>query len=106
MKARAMPNKLLVHNMEKGTRKLASGIVLPNDDGKEHGVRCRWAQVFSVGKDVRGLEENMWVLVEHGRWSRGMQLDAELTVYSVDWRTGILAWSWEQPFELDNSSEA
>jgi hypothetical protein len=104
VKARAMPNKLLVHNMEKGGRRLSSGIVLPNDDGKDHGVRCRWAQVYSVGDQVRGIQEGMWVLMEHGRWSRGMALTPDLVLHSVDWKTGILAWCESQPFELDNRS--
>ena len=32
-------NNLIVRNIEKGERKTKGGIILRNDDGKEHGIR-------------------------------------------------------------------
>lgn len=66
---RALAGKVIVSNMKKGERKVG-GIILRNDDGKEHGVRPRWAQVHALGKGVTGIEVGNWVYVSHGRWTR------------------------------------
>ena len=68
-------NNLIVRNIEKGERKTKGGIILQNDDGKEHGIRPRWAQVYRVGSAISDVEEGQWVFIEHGRWGRGVELD-------------------------------
>ena len=45
-------NNLIVRNIEKGERKTKGGIILRNDDGQEHGIRPRWAQVYRVGSAI------------------------------------------------------
>lgn len=100
MKLRPLKDKVLVTTIERGERRLGSGIILPNDDGREGGIRPRWAQVYAVGPDVVDIREGDWVLVDHGRWSRGAKVtlgDNEVTVYQVDWRTGILGTSDQEP---------
>ena len=96
MKLKAIKDTIIIHNMEKGGRTLSSGIMLLNDDGKEHGVRARWAQVYAVGPNVNYVTEGEWVLIEHGRWSRGIELDEGLVVHKVD-NDSILATADEQP---------
>ena len=49
----AIGDNLLCINGDFGEKKLASGIIIPNDDSKESGVRSRWFQVFSVGPTIR-----------------------------------------------------
>ncbi len=51
MKIRAIGKNILAVMMEKGERKTAGGIVIPDDDGKERGIRSRWCQVYDVGPD-------------------------------------------------------
>ena len=68
-------NNLIVRNIEKGERKTKGGIILRNDDGQEHGIRPRWAQVYRVGKDIDWLKQDEWCLIEHGRWSEGIKVD-------------------------------
>lgn len=88
MKVRALPSKLLATEIERGEEKSRGGIVLLSDDGKEEGVRPRWMQVYSKGSEVTNdIQENDWIYVEHGRWTRGMEIrdgDETLTLWGVD----------------------
>lgn len=96
MKIRPLRDKILIHNLERGYRTLSSGIVLLSDDGKEHGVRPRWAEVYAVGPDVDYLEKGQWVLMEHGRWTRGIDMGDDLTIYAAD-KDAILVVSDKEP---------
>ena len=64
---------VLVRDMDFGGRQLASGIHLLSDDGKSEGIRPRWARVYAVGPEQQDVQPGQWVLIEHGRWSRGFQ---------------------------------
>jgi len=84
---RALHNHVVVTDMDFSGRKLSSGIVLLNDDGKTEGIRPRWAKVYKVGPDQTDVKVGQWVYVEHGRWSRGLEIDIdgnEFTVRKVD----------------------
>ena len=85
---RAISDKIIVHNMDFGGQTLDSGIILMDDDKKSSGIKPRWAQVYSLGPDHNsGLEVGQWVLVGHGRWTRGVNItDAEgdKTIRCVD----------------------
>ena len=105
MKIRAIKNRVLASNMEKGERKTAAGIVIPDDNGKEGGIRARWGKVYSVGPDVKAdIDVGNWILVEHGRWTRPLEIrdeDAVLTLWGIE-EESILAISEEQPVEFAN----
>lgn len=82
---------VLVKNLEFGLKVLNSGIIVPDDDGKNRGIHPRWAQVFRVGPMVKELtpelKENNWILISHGRWSRGFEIKEAgqvLKVFRVD----------------------
>lgn len=51
-------------------RKSAGGIYILNDEGKDHGIRPRWAKVWKLGEGVDDIEPGQWILVEHGRWTQ------------------------------------
>lgn len=70
---RALKGKVIATAMKRGER-LVRGILLKNDDGKEHGVRPRWCKVLSVGDDIDYIDPGQWIYVEHGRWSRTFKL--------------------------------
>ena len=53
------------------------GIILPSDDGKSSGIRPRWAQVYAVGPQQVDIKPGDYVLVEHGRWTRGIEIEDE-----------------------------
>lgn len=84
----AYKGKVVVHEMERGEATSASGIVLGNDEGKTSGLRARWAKVYSKGEDITDIQVGNWILVEHGRWTRGIDFEGE-HLYMVDWPTGV-----------------
>lgn len=72
---RAIHNHVIVTDMNFEGRKLSSGIVLLGDDGKTDGIRPRWAKVYKVGPTQSDVKPGQWILVEHGRWSRGLKIE-------------------------------
>lgn len=78
---------VIVTDMNFEGRQLSSGIVLLGDDGKTDGIRPRWARVYAVGPEQQDVKVGQWVLIEHGRWTRGMEVEIdgdELTLRRVD----------------------
>lgn len=74
---------ILVRNMEFGEQKTASGLIIASDDGKVGGIHPRWGEVIAVGNEQHDVQVGQYVLVSHGRWSRGFELNGE-TVRTVD----------------------
>jgi len=72
-------DRILVKNMEFHERVTTGGIILPCDDGTSDGIRPRWGEVCFVGPDQHDVEVGEWLLIEHGRWTRGvsMRIDGE-----------------------------
>ena len=91
---------ILVSDMNFGEQKTAGGIVLKSDDGKSEGVKPRWCRVRAVGNEQTSVKVGDWVLVEHGRWTRGLELLEDdgtvVTVRRVD-ENGIMMSSDERP---------
>ena len=105
---RALHDHVIVRDMNFGARKLASGIFLLNDDGKTEGIRPRWARVYAVGPDQKDVAVGQWVFIEHGRWSRGMEVEIngeEFTLRKADPKCIIFV-SDEEPEEDDTISTA
>ena len=99
---------ILVTEMAFKERKLSSGIVLLNDDGKTSGIRPRWAKVYAVGPEQTEVKVGQWIFVEHGRWSRGIEVevdDEQLTLRRVDPKSIIFV-SDEEPNEDDTISSS
>jgi co-chaperonin GroES (HSP10) len=70
-KLRPIRDNIVVINMNFDARVTAGGIVLPSDDGKSEGIRHRWGQVYAIGPEQTEVKVGEWILLEHGRWSRG-----------------------------------
>lgn len=88
-----LKNKVLATHIEQGIRKTASGIIIPDDDGKDHGIRPRWCQVYAVGSEIKDLKIGDWILVSHGRWTRGYDItenDQKITIRGIDYPDAIL----------------
>lgn len=68
---RPLGSKVIVSDMEFGMETSAGGIILHSDNGKRSGIHPRWAKVFAVGPDQKEVKVGEWILLEHGRWSRG-----------------------------------
>lgn len=72
-----LADHILVHNMEQGDKLTKGGILIPDDNGKDRGIRPRWAQVYKVGSNVDYVEPGQWVLMEHGRWTFGIKMELQ-----------------------------
>lgn len=99
---------VIVKDMNFSGRKLSSGIVLLGDDGNTSGIRPRWAQVYAVGPEQTTVKAGEWVLVEHGRWTRGIEVEVtgeHMTLRRVD-PSNIIFVSDEEPSGDDTISTA
>ena len=96
-------NRVLVKNMYFGEQKTAGGLIISDDDGKTRGIYPRWGQVHGKGPDNKDdYAVGDWVLVEHGRWTRGVKIDegeGELELRMVE-AESILAFSSEKPEDV------
>ena len=70
---RPIKDHILVINMEKGDKVSKGGVIVLDDNGKDRGIRPRWCQVWRVGPDQEDLQPGQWILVEHGRWTYGIE---------------------------------
>lgn len=100
---KALNGRVLVTDMEFGERKVGE-IVLADDNRKSSGIRSRWAKVYSVGDDIKDINVGDYVLVAHGRWTRGVEVpqdnpDDNFTVRQVEYPQGIVAISDKPEFE-------
>lgn len=84
----------------KGLRKTTSGLFIPDKDIDASGIRHRWFLIHSVGPDVDWCAPGQYVMVEHGRWSNGVKVDNELTLWLID-NNGCLMISDEVPEGLE-----
>ena len=84
---RPLKDSVIVSDMIFDVRISTGGIIIPNDNGKSTGIRPRWGQVYAVGPDQKDVQPGQWVCVEHGRWTRGIDIEDEsgkITVRRVD----------------------
>lgn len=106
---RAVGNRVLVTDMHFGEQKTTGGIILTNDDGKTRGIYPRWAKVYSKGPQNNDpYEIGHWILVEHGRWTRGFDVEtpdgANIIIRMVETES-ILAYSEEKPDSVQIGAE-
>ena len=68
---------VIVSEMNFEERLSTGGIVLVKDNGKSSGIRPRWGRVYAVGPEQRDIRVGTWICVEHGRWTRGIDIEDE-----------------------------
>jgi len=104
---RAIQDRVIVEDMNTGETVTKSGIVIMDDDGKERGIRPRWGKIYRTGPKQYDVQQGQWILVDHGRWTRGIKIettDGEYkTVRMID-PDSILAVSDSEPSEYDKAS--
>ena len=76
-KLRPLRDNVIVSDMNFEGRTTAGGIFLLSDDGKSEGIRHRWGKVYAVGPEQTDVKVGDWILIEHGRWSRGITMVEE-----------------------------
>jgi hypothetical protein len=84
---KALNDHVLVADMNFKERQLSSGIYLLNDDSRTAGIRPRWAKVYATGPEQQDIQIGQWILVSHGRWTRGVTIEdtsGEVTIRRID----------------------
>jgi co-chaperonin GroES (HSP10) len=96
-------DNVLVVDMEFGEQKTSGGIILRSDDGKSEGVKPRWGRVWAIGPEQKDVKVGEWILVEHGRWTRGITVEDEtgneIIIRRVEVKS-ILASADEKPNDI------
>lgn len=106
---KALKDHVLVHDMSFDVRITQSGIILPNDNGKGYGIRPRWGRVYAVGPEQKNVEVGQWIMVAHGRWTRGLEIEdetGELTLRKIDPKDILLITDSEESPQDDTMSTA
>lgn len=99
---RPIRDHVLVSDMNFGEQVSRGGIILRSDDGKSEGVKPRWCRIWAVGPEQKDpeLQVGKWVFVEHGRWTRGVEVEEDdgtpVTVRRLD-LTAIMLSADEKP---------
>jgi co-chaperonin GroES (HSP10) len=86
---KALQDNVLVADMEFDTRITQGGIIIPNDNGTSLGIRPRWGRVYAVGPKQTDVTVGQWIMVAHGRWTRGIDIedgtnDHKRTIRKID----------------------
>jgi co-chaperonin GroES (HSP10) len=88
-------DNVLITDMNFEEQKTSSGIIIRSDDGKSEGVKPRWGKVWAIGKDQKDVRVGEWILIEHGRWTRGHTVrgedGSEFTIRRVDTKAILLS---------------
>ena len=103
----ALHDHVLVADMNFGQRLTSGGVILLGDDMRTAGIRPRWAQVYAVGPKQKDVNVGDWILITHGRWTRGVKIEdgqGEKVIRRID-TNDILLVSEEQPSD-DNMSQS
>ena len=98
---RLLRDKVMVSDMHFGEQRSSGGILIMGDDGKDRGIYPRWGKVWAKGPENKE-EYNVgdWILIEHGRWTRGVELDEdkdEPTIIRMVELKSVLMWAKEKP---------
>jgi len=102
IKIQALHDDVIIHNMDMGDQVTSVGIIIQSDNGKVHGIKPRWGQVYKIGPNQKDVKEGQWILVEHGRWTRKIKIhdgESEKEIQKVD-KNCILAVADEKPNDV------
>jgi co-chaperonin GroES (HSP10) len=96
-------NRVIVKNMYFGEQKTRGGLIIRDDDGTSRGIYPRWGQVHAIGpENTEEYTVGDWILVEHGRWTRGIKIDegfGEIELRMVE-AESVLAYSTDKPEDV------
>lgn len=97
-------DNVLITDMNFAEQVSAGGIIVGSDNGKTEGIKPRWGKVYKVGPDQHDIKIGDWILIEHGRWTRGVTIEdtnnTTITVRRVETKS-ILAVSDQLPTDIN-----
>jgi co-chaperonin GroES (HSP10) len=95
-------DNVLITDMEFGEEKTKGGIIIQSLDGKSEGIKHRWGRVWAIGPQQKDIKVGEWILLEHGRWTRGVTVveadGTEIIIRRADLKA-VLAIADEKPEE-------
>lgn len=89
----ALKDHIIVTDMQFDEKISHGGIIIPHSDGKLEGIHPRWGRVYAIGPNQKDVRIGQYVLVKHGRWTRGIEvedLEGEKILRRVDNRDVLL----------------
>lgn len=102
-KIKPLKDRVFVTDMQFDMEKTSGGIYVPGSDGKTTGIMPRWGKVWAVGDKQKDIQIGEWVLIEHGRWTRTVQVQDEqgevVEVRMID-NNAIMLRSDEKPSDV------
>ena len=69
-------DKVLIDILDRGST-VINGIIIPDDDFKDRGIRPRKTAVVAVGPECTEVTAGDTVLVGYGDWTRGIDIPME-----------------------------
>lgn len=97
-------DNVLITDMNFEEQVSTGGIIVKSDNGKTEGIKPRWGRVFKIGPEQTDVKVGDWVLIEHGRWTRGVQLEDDngkvVTIRRVETKS-IIAISDHLPSDVN-----
>jgi len=76
-------DRILVTDMNFDEQITSSGIIIGSDDGKVDGIKPRWGKVWAIGSKQTNVHVGEWILIEHGRWTRGFKINENDNIFMV-----------------------
>jgi co-chaperonin GroES (HSP10) len=77
-----------------GEQRSSGGVIYLENEGSAESIRPRWFKVVAVGPDQKDVAVDQYVLVEHGRWSRGINIEGtgrnEDRIFHIDMDSALL----------------
>lgn len=72
---KTLQNYVIVTDMKFDEKISHGGIIIPTSDGKLEGIHARWGRVYAIGSRQKDIQVGQYVLVKHGRWTRGIEIE-------------------------------
>jgi co-chaperonin GroES (HSP10) len=84
-------DKLMIDILDRGIQKSRAGIILPDDDFSERGIRVRKCRVLAIGPEAKreGIGVGDLIMVDHGNWTRGIDLKLPDGTTKKVWFTNV-----------------
>lgn len=70
-------DNVIVSDMDFEMQRTRTGIFVPSDNGKTSGIHPRWGRVWAIGPEQKDVKVGEWILVEHGRWTRTVEVEQD-----------------------------
>lgn len=97
-------DNVLITDMNFAEQYSAGGIIVSSDNGKTEGIKPRWGKVYKIGPNQTDVKIGDWILVEHGRWTRGIEAEDDngnvITIRRVETKA-IIAVSDHLPTDIN-----